>query len=1377
MAFGKITIAADEMAVLSHMRQSGVRGVGTCGAQAQAFAKRLLDQYAGVLHYQFDAAALVFLAQAEADRERDQERTQMFSVTCSLLSYCIRNIRYETPLAAGSVGWILYRQILPLVQQSLARLRILSPAAGRELGRDYREFQRLASGGSGQALEEAAWQERKARLLDRMEKRVPRDFFHGQAAAGKGIRPTVRAPLSMSQSFFKNLHHCIRENRMMDFRQLWKWQNLRQLKRYEMERDFQEILHEADTQKREARFLSFVKDYGARDVRAYLEAAFHGQAAGSALAVADGSDSGALRMLAPKTEAAQETITGRRELALKKLELAAWRAASEHYRKEQNPLIQKTYAEQVANLLKEGRLESRRQTSGQIKPGQDFINQAVLEDYEAAEKEIRRILHTADDMTRNLLTEKTEEYKTLFLEWIQKETAETKITGTEKKSALLSRADDPEIFSDEEIRLLLHEPNRQDLTVDSAEGHFPSDESKQETALQPEQAKQRELALKKLELTAWREVAESYLEEQSPLIQRTYAEQIVNLLKEGVSESGRHMSGQDITGSHTIGSGESESNVLERHISGQDFIKQTVLEDYEAAETEIRRILQTADDVTKNLLTEKTEEYKTLFLEWIQKEAAETEITGTEKNSAPLSQTDDPEIFSDEEIRLLLHEPNHQDLPAGSVESHFSSDESRQELALQPRQETALQPEQAKQRELALKKLELTAWREVAESYLEEQSPLIQRTYAEQIVNLLKESVSESGRHTSGQDITGSHTIGSGEAESNVLERHMPEQDITGPRTIGHGESESNMLERHMSGQIRLGQDFIKQAVLEDYEAAEKEIRRILQTADDVTKNLLTEKTEEYKTLFLEWTQKEAAETKITGTEKNPALLFPTDDPEIFSDEEIRLLLHEPNRQDVPAGSVESHFPSDESRQETALQPRQETALQPEQAKQRELALKKLELTAWREVAESYLEEQSPLIQKTYAEQIVNLLKEGVSESGRHTTGQDITGSRTIGSGEAESNVLEWHTPEQDITGPHTIERDESESNMPKPYTSGQIRLGQDFIKQAVLEDYEAAKKEIRRILQAADDVTKNLLTEKAEEYKTLFLEWIQKEAAETKITETEENPALLSITDIPEMFSDEELQLLLPARKYPVPPVNPDENYRPSDSTDLHMARQREIAFQPGDRLQPVIHPETVRQPVIYPETVRQPVSPQEPAAWREMAGRYLAESEEQSPQIRETYTEWAMQVLLRRQEEPAHGGERGAPLSGNRYADFTRPPAAAQAMSGSGQLVLLEKPVSPASEKEAESADHRPEEQEQKRLLRRLEEDLLGYRNELRLKSRQLQEVEEKLTGQQRELERMHEYHKTVAGQVKTASDRSRMMEQLKEELLLERMRSGLD
>ena len=114
---------------------------------------------------------------------------------------------------------------------------------------------------------------------------------------------------------------------------------------------------------------------------------------------------------------------------------------------------------------------------------------------------------------------------------------------------------------------------------------------------------------------------------------------------------------------------------------------------------------------------------------------------------------------------------------------------------------------------------------------------------------------------------------------------------------------------------------------------------------------------------------------------------------------------------------------------------------------------------------------------------------------------------------------------------------------------------------------------------------------------------------------------------------------------------------------------------------------------------------------------------------------------------------------------------------MSGSGQLVLLEKPASPASEKEAEPTDHRPEEQEQKRLLRRLEEDLLGYRNELRLKSRQLQEVEEKLTGQQRELERMHEYHKTVAGQVKTASDRSRMMEQLKEELLLERMRSGLD
>ena len=82
-----------------------------------------------------------------------------------------------------------------------------------------------------------------------------------------------------------------------------------------------------------------------------------------------------------------------------------------------------------------------------------------------------------------------------------------------------------------------------------------------------------------------------------------------------------------------------------------------------------------------------------------------------------------------------------------------------------------------------------------------------------------------------------------------------------------------------------------------------------------------------------------------------------------------------------------------------------------------------------------------------------------------------------------------------------------------------------------------------------------------------------------------------------------------------------------------------------------------------------------------------------------------------------------------------------------------------------------------EQEIIIRRLESDLLDYQNELRNRTNQLDEVEKKLSGQQKELEQFRERSYSVEGKLRTAQDSGRMMAKIKDELLLERMRSGMD
>lgn len=83
---------------------------------------------------------------------------------------------------------------------------------------------------------------------------------------------------------------------------------------------------------------------------------------------------------------------------------------------------------------------------------------------------------------------------------------------------------------------------------------------------------------------------------------------------------------------------------------------------------------------------------------------------------------------------------------------------------------------------------------------------------------------------------------------------------------------------------------------------------------------------------------------------------------------------------------------------------------------------------------------------------------------------------------------------------------------------------------------------------------------------------------------------------------------------------------------------------------------------------------------------------------------------------------------------------------------------------------------EQQQKQELQRLEGSLLDYCSELQAKTAQLDQVEKKLAAQDKELKLVRDSQHTVRKQGKTAAERRQMFNQLKAELQLERMRSGL-
>ncbi len=1068
MVTKKMNTVAKPIAAISSMRSFFPRRLGCVGLKTQTFVKEILDKYTEKLNYPFDNAALIFLKQAADWREQERTQEQMVSVTCNLLSYCIRNNIYEKRYSPNSnIDGMLYRQLVPYLEQSIMVLKQTAPAQGAELERfykEYREFTDIEHTHSEADKEEIIRQrETLAERVERLSANIASNMYADTRSVTHSTRQsshtqnTYTMPITMSQSFFGNLHHWMRENQVKNYRQLWQWQNTRQLRQYNLDFRLSQIARETDLQKQQQQLVFAIQEYGGRLFLDRLKAAD------------DKRRAAVLNALQSMTQIRQQSIN------------------------------------------------------------QEYHDVSVVQDnydltYENAQEKIIQTLNQSDETVKRLFAEKTEEYKQHFLEVIREGKAESD--------------ESLQIFSNEEIELLLRATD--DVGV------------------------QQETALKKLDLIAMREVAQHFIDERSTAVQRERLEQIVELLG-GVSFEPSDYDMQQGTDRKT---------------------SQEVFRQYEKIQTEIRNILNTSDDVTKMLLEEKTEEYKALFFDLIREHRIEATDSGTHNE-------ENPEIFSDAEIELLLRTTENN---STRQETILRQEQSVQETVLRERQPEPEQREAAQSGHMekesslvyktALKKLDLIAIREVAQHFIEEQSPIVQRERLEQITELL-ESVSFAPMDYDTQQET----------------------------------------------DRQKGQELFRQ-----YEKTQTEIRNILNTSDDVTKLLLEEKTEEYKTLFYDLIREHRVEATDSGTHNE-------ENPEIFSDAEIELLLRTTENNSTQQETI---LRQGQSVQETVLRERQP---EPEQ----------------RETAQSgRIERESSLVYKTATEKL------------------DLMAMR-----EAARYFIETQT-------------------------TPQRQAEQELFRQ-----YDTTRAEIQTILNRSDDITKMLTAENTEEYETLFYDIIHehrhagaKDAAEASALA---RTLVYIVSNIPQAN----------ATVRTADAVQTGENGGAAVQADSALINPGSTQLPPQD-----ISMELLTQ--YNSDFTRPPTGRvRNRLVLREEAGAVI----------------------------PISVAGTGAGLQPQEI------------------VYALAKNTAQKNDDETQNRESGREIREQEIIIRRLESDLLDYQNELRNRTNQLDEVEKKLSGQQKELEQFRERSYSVEGKLRTAQDSGRMMAKIKDELLLERMRSGMD
>lgn len=477
----------------SHLQKSVYCSLGICTRQFSRFAKTILDKYTKVLNYQFDYASLVFLEQLSGEKEEGKKEYQNNIYVTWKLLYCILNNESKMDQFLHNNPALL-NQIVQKVENNLSEIKKEDKTLYQDMKKYYRMYQKLDT----ISVE-------KNNLLEKtleMENAIQIDKMDSYAAALKYVKQQIVlceekqqngallkresnknmsfiAPFSMSRSFFINLNHLIKENRIPSYKQIWQQSVTKQMERYYLDLHMQQFVKEEDLIKREEMIFQIFQEFGHEEIEKYLEE--KNEAVYQKF----------LQVMYVITQGQNDS-----EKFIKNVKQLGDKGTTKVFNKNEKL---KMYPREHVQMD-----ERSKETEYINKEAYESMQQELLfAEYKNTEKNIMDILHNSEEVTRNVILGKVEEYKEVFYEYIRSTMSSE---NEEEKQGESIQADNPEVFSNRELQVLL----------DALEGKNITEEA---VFLQ-----------KKLNLVAVKEITESYLEENTKLLQKEVLQGIQSAL-------------------------------------------------------------------------------------------------------------------------------------------------------------------------------------------------------------------------------------------------------------------------------------------------------------------------------------------------------------------------------------------------------------------------------------------------------------------------------------------------------------------------------------------------------------------------------------------------------------------------------------------------------------------------------------------------------------------------------------------------------------------------------------------------------------------------------------------------------------------------------
>lgn len=464
--------------------------LGICGIQFASFAKSILDKYTKVLNYQFDYTSLVFLEQVANEGERYRQGVNnTIIVTWKLLSFLLnhetrqKQFLYESP--------VVLKQIIQKMEQNLSIIKSRDQEVYQNMMKCYAVYERqmeaeligktvVSKELNGTIVTAENNMTSYHKVIDYVEEQIKLYDERQQTEAlikrEKTQTEVFMAPFIMSRSFFINLNHLVNDNKTVSYKQIWQQSVSQQLEQYYLDLHMKKFRNEQDAIKKEEMVLNMFQEFGSERVQEYLNRTDEA--------------------LYEQFIHIMYTLVGEHDIPLEQTYYATKKKQTEYVK---NGKKIKKYSDWgVINRDTKGK-ENAKDIS--VEEYSFSHRTLLLAEYKQKENIIMDILDNSEEITRNILLSKVEEYKELFYEYSRSILNQTEIEQQSQEQ------NNPEIFTDYELKIMLDTVDEKNI------------------------AEKKEFLEQKLNLFAMKEITESLLKEKTNLLQKNYLQLVYKELE------------------------------------------------------------------------------------------------------------------------------------------------------------------------------------------------------------------------------------------------------------------------------------------------------------------------------------------------------------------------------------------------------------------------------------------------------------------------------------------------------------------------------------------------------------------------------------------------------------------------------------------------------------------------------------------------------------------------------------------------------------------------------------------------------------------------------------------------------------------------------